>query len=177
MSLRAYARRRGVSAEAVSKAIMSGRLQASVVTVGGAPKIGDVELADREWEANTQPRADIPRGDPPEDGAAKVPNYNESRAIREAHAARREGALADLAEIEVREKLEELVPVDEARAYIVDRFAIVKTKILGVPTRVAQRFPHIATELEPVVDEFLREVLEELAVEPDDGDGEVEEKD
>jgi len=185
-SLRAYARQRGVSPEAVSKAIMTGRLKASVVQVGGQPKIADVELANREWDANTQPRIDQQQPTQPrspsrdddgddEDLPADIPPYKVSRARREAEAARREGALADLAEIEVAEKREELVPVDEARAYIIDRFAIVKTKILGVPTRVAQRFPNIAAEVEAVVDQYLREILEELAAEPD-GDGEGEEK-
>lgn len=178
-SLRAYAKRRGVSAEAVSKAITAGRLRDSVMMVDGAPKIGDVELADREWEANTRPRIDQPRPAlaPAEEPTeiAGVPDYNKSRALREAAAARRENALADLAEIEVEEKRGELVSVDEARSYIIERFAVVKTKLLGVPTRVAQRLPNLASEVEPVVDQYIREVLEELAAEPDDGDGEGEE--
>ncbi len=171
-SLRAYARRRGVSVEAVSKAVTAGRLRESVVIVGGKPKIADIELADREWTANTRPRVDHPVATAPALEAVDVPDYNESRALRESHAARREAALADLAEIEVAEKRDELVPVDEARAFMVDKFTTVKTLILGVPTQVAQRLPHLAAEVEPVVAELVRAVLEELAVEPDDGDGE-----
>jgi hypothetical protein len=180
-SLRAYARLRGVSPEAVSKAVMSGRLKESVVIVGGQPKIGDVGLADREWEANTQPRADLPLPSsspkPPDDEAPPapgVPPYNVSRAIREAAAARRENALADMAEIERDELRGELVSVDEARATVIDKFTVVKTKILGVPTRVAQRLPQFAVEVVPVVDELLREALEELAAERDDGEEEGE---
>lgn len=177
-SLREYARRRGVSAEAVSKAITAGRLKESVVTVGGKPKIGDVELADREWEANTRPRIDQPRPAAPAPAAAAdaadVPDYNVSRALREAAAARREAALADMAEIEVAEMRGELVPVAEARADVIGKFTVVKTKILGVPTRIAQRLPHLAAEVVPVVDELLREALEELAAEPDDGEEEGE---
>jgi phage terminase Nu1 subunit (DNA packaging protein) len=187
VSLRAYARRRGVSAEAVSKAVSEGRLAASVVRVRGAPKIADVELADREWEANTRPRVDLP----PDARAAgrrlgvdeavrdvlesavdeDVPDYFRSRALREAAAARREKALADMAEIEVEERRGELVKVDAARAGVIEKFTVVKTKILGVPSRVAQRLPHVSADDLRVIDDLLREALEELA-DGADGDGE-----
>jgi hypothetical protein len=187
-SLRAYAKLRGVSVEAVSKAIKAGRLRECVKFVDGVPKIADCELANREWDANTQPRIDQPTStrtvtkpspsddDDDEDLPADVPPYKVSRAKREAAAARREDALADMAEIERDEKREELVPVDEARAFIIDRFAIVKQKLLAVPNRVAQHLPHIASEVQPVVEQYLREVLEELAAEAGPGDGEGEEK-
>jgi phage terminase Nu1 subunit (DNA packaging protein) len=206
MSLSAYARRRGVSVEAVSKAVERGRLRGSIVMVGGKPKIGDAELADHEWQANTRPRIDQPPPAPPPpkttrerskakqglareleidtsaeaSGAADdselpagVPRYDVSRAVREFHAARREGALADVAEIERDKVREGVVPVEEVRAYINEKFTLVKNKLLGVPSRVAQRLPKLAKEVEPVVDELIREVLEELAAE-DDGDGEEE---
>lgn len=189
MSLRSYAKRRGVSVEAVSKAITAGRLRESVTTVDGKPKIADAELADREWEANTRPRIDQPRPPTTKRGAPvapidvvvsddetlppDVPNYNVSRAVREAAAARRENALADMAEIDVAEKRAELVPVADARADVINTFTTVKTKILGVPTRVAQRFPQHAAELVPVIDALLREVLEELSDDESDGDGDA----
>jgi hypothetical protein len=178
LSLSAYAKRRGVSHVAVSKAITAGRLSASVVRdERGAPKIADPELADREWAANTRPRIDHAtegpaEQEPPrarraapsaasEEGARpKPPDYNESRA-------RRESALADMAEIEVAERRGELVPVNEARADVVSRFTVVRTRLLGVPSRVAQRLPHLAGEVVPILDELLREALEELAVDGD----------
>lgn len=183
MSLRSYAKRRGVSVEAVSKAITAGRLRESVVTVDGKPKIANAELADREWEANTRPRIDqrTPAKKPAVDVVVSedetlpsdVPNYNVSRAVREAAAARRENALADMAELEAAEKKGELVPVAEARADMINTFTTVKTKILGVPTRVAQRFPQLGADVVPVIDALLREVLEELAGDESDGDGEA----
>lgn len=185
LSQSAYARQRGCSVEAVSKAIAEGRLTSAVILVDGVPKIADSEVADREWDANTRPRADRPRQprrsreatiEDDEDGdlPADVPPYKVSRARRESEAARREAALADLAEIEVAEKNEDLVPFDEARAYMIDKFTIIKTKLLGVPSRVAQQLPHIAAEVEPVIDGLIREVLEELATEDDDGGEEDE---
>lgn len=62
ISLRDYAKHRaaaglpGCSAEAVSKAVKSGRLRDSVVLIDGKPKIADPELADREWAQRSAPR-------------------------------------------------------------------------------------------------------------------------
>ncbi len=197
LSLRAYAKRVGVSVEAVSKAVTSGRLSASVVRdERGAPKIGDVELADREWAANTRPRVDYPPVAPPPDAAAPppkpspkpdaasrararpaptspqpigdVPDYNVSRAMREAHAARREAAMADRAELEVAEMRGDLVSVDAARADVTDIFKRLRTKLLALPSRTAQRLPSLAHQIVPVLDELIREALVELDEEADE---------
>ena len=181
MSLADYAKRRGVSAMAVSKAVAAGRLTASVVRdARGAPKIADPELADREWEANTRqriertasaPTARVLRLVPPvapstvaeplvaraPRGSAATTDYNESRA-------RREAALAGIAELELTKRRGDLVQVNEARADVVARFTLVRTRLLGVPSRVAQRLPHLAGEVVPVLDALLREALEELCV-------------
>lgn len=157
LSLRAYARRRGVSAEAVSKAITDGRLKESVTRVDGAPKIADPELADREWEANTRPRIDQVATD----GAAA--ELLASRTTREAAAARREVAQAELAELELQERRGQLVDAEEARAAVIAAFSLVKTRLLAVPSRVGQRLTHLADEVVPVVDELIREALQELA--------------
>lgn len=54
MTLGAYAKHRGCSKNAVSKAIKRGRLKMSVALDGsGQPKIADPDLADREWTQNT----------------------------------------------------------------------------------------------------------------------------
>lgn len=197
ISLTAYAKRRGVSPVAVSKAVASGRLSASVVRdERNAPKICDPELADREWTANTRPRIDhppsvprapadmgsAPRSEPAPDVQAAtsrprpprapagpqplddIPDYNESRARREAAAARKEVAHADIAELDAAERKGELVSVADARADVIDRFAIVRTRLLGIPSRVAQRMPTVAAEVVPVLDELLRDALEELAI-------------
>jgi hypothetical protein len=176
-SLRSYAKHRGVSVEAVSKAVTTGRLRASVTIVDGAPKIADVELADQEWAANTRSRADHPSSPSPKK-AERVsievaPDYHESRALRESHAARREAALADLAEIDLGERRAELVPADDARSYMINKFTVVKTRMLGVPSLMAQRLPDLAEQIVPVLESLVREVLEELAIDDDD-DGELE---
>jgi hypothetical protein len=186
MSLRTYAKRRGVSAEAVSKAIQVGRLRECVVRVDGQPKIADPDLADREWSATTRPRIDHPIVSPgpvappaghdrPADRATvdvgdALANIHVNRALREAALARKEAALADMAEIEVQVKRGQLVPVDEARVDVIDRFTVAKTKILGVATRVKQRMPHISGDDIRLIDDLLREALEELADAGGDGE-------
>lgn len=163
LSQSAYARRRGVSAEAVSKAIAEGRLRDSVVVVDGHGKIADAELADREWEENTRPRSDEPRAALPRD----LPEYYAARAVREGSAARREAAQADIAEIDLAKRRGQLIDADEARADVLAAYSLVKTRLLGVPSLVAQRLPHLAVEVQPVVDALIREALEELSA----GDG------
>ena len=58
IGIRAYARHRGVSPTAVSKAIKEGRLKRSVDHdhPRGWPQI-DIAMADQEWDANSDPRA------------------------------------------------------------------------------------------------------------------------
>lgn len=207
MTLTAYAARRGCSPKAVSKAIASGRLSASVThDQHGQPKIADADLADREWAANTRARADYaapkkatrvepsaepaPTSTPAAETAAPDPaprarakpkaepmtpasssgavspelaEYYAHRSARESAAARTAAVHAELAELELAERRGQMIPVETARLDVMERYAIVKTKLLGVPRRVAQRVPQIAAEVILVMDEMLREALEELA--------------
>lgn len=168
-----------MSVEAVSKAVAAGRLPRSVVIVNGQPKIGDVDLANQEWEANTRPRIDHPRVPHrgPRSSGGDDGVVGEHKEAYDAARARRESALADLAEIEVAEKRDELVPFEEAREYMIEKFTVAKTKILGVPSRLAQQLPHLAAEVTPVLDALLREAMEEFAIDEDGGDGEEEDED
>ena len=59
MTLTDYARRRGCSTAAVSKAVATGRLTSSVGRdAQGRPTILDPDAADREWDANTRARVE-----------------------------------------------------------------------------------------------------------------------
>lgn len=71
-----YARLRGVSDEAVRKAIKSGRLTHCVVEVKGKPWIGDVALANREWELNTDTKHHRKDAQPSPLVAATAPGLN-----------------------------------------------------------------------------------------------------
>ncbi len=77
--------------------------------------------------------------------------------------ARLMAAKAELAEIDVAERLGELIPVEKARASVFDRFTTVRTLILGVPSRLAQRDRSITKKQIDLVEELLREALTELA--------------
>lgn len=198
MSLTDYAKRRGVSTVAVSKAVARGRLSASVTRdERGQPKISDPDLADREWEERTRKRADMPpRGPiakpiasapPPrettddadgwEDGetidadargsAAEgaIPPYHRSQAVKAYHAARREAAMADTAELELEERRGILVESAQVYADFEDHIAVARTKLLAIPSRLGQEAPELAARVVPVAERLIREALEELAIE------------
>lgn len=94
ISIRAYATRKGISDTAVRKAIKSGRI---TLTKNG--KINPA-LADRQWEANTDPaqvyaiKEDSPARAASSETASSASSggigvsYQQSRAIREAYEAR-----------------------------------------------------------------------------------------
>ena len=186
ITLKAYAARRGVSAMAVSKAVATGRLNASVVRDHhGNPKIADPDLADVEWSANTRRRVDVqPSSRPAVQPASSsevakpatpvaprradlpdgVPTYHVSQAVRAAAAARREAAQADLAELELAERQGKLVDADVAHADITAHISMAKARLLGVPIRVAQEAPDVASRIVPIVDRCIREALEELTL-------------
>lgn len=105
-------------------------------------------VAERKAEAAAQVASDL--------DTAGVPPL----AVSEA---RLMAAKAEMAELDAAERRGELISTARARADVMDRFATVRTKILGVPSRVAQRMPTMATQIVPVLEELLREALAELA--------------
>lgn len=176
LTLTAYAARRGVSTMSVSRAIASGRLVASVGrTERGRPTILDPELADREWADHTRQRADQQEPDAPEveisaplpraaglpDG---IPPYKVSQAIRAAAAARRETSHANLAELEEAKQRGRLVDAKEAYADIEAHISMAKTRLMSLPSQLAQDMPDLADRVVPVAERRVREVLEELAL-------------
>jgi hypothetical protein len=141
LSLRAYAKHRGVSLKAVQKAIQSGRIK---TTADG--KV-DAERADADWERNTAPRqASIANSSPsvrrttaptpvPEVPRAEVSGggaleYSRARAVRENY-------LARLAKIEYEERLGKLVSRDEMQVAAFNKFRTFRDSMLNIPDRVA----------------------------------------
>jgi phage terminase Nu1 subunit (DNA packaging protein) len=110
----------------------------------------DAKLLRLEWEASTPLRATA-RGD----GAAL-------QAWREAKA-KREAAEAELAQIKLAKEQGALVDAKAIEARIVDVFTRSRNKLLGVPSKLKQRLPHLSVEDVATVDEEIRECLEELA--------------
>lgn len=173
-----YARHRGVSPAAVSKAIESGRLKHCLVNANGKVRITSAAMADLEWDANTnQAKA------PPAAGSATLPlePSDEPTSFNAAQTAERNWK-AKLLEIEYRTRVSELVDAKEVEARIVDDYTRVKTKLLGVPRRVKAALPHLSTTDILTLDALIRESLEDLAsskpagpLEDPDDDNETEE--
>jgi len=165
VSMREYARRRGVTTEAVSKAVKTGRIS----LVG---KKVDVQAADRDWAANTQPgqmaakktrkapakaskrRHVAPKEDAPA-GDSTVNNYANARA-------RREDYLARMAEVDFEERAGKLVDANEMKAAWLKLITEAKTRLLSVPIKCKSRIPGLSALDVSIIENVIRDELEEL---------------
>ena len=158
ISLRDYAKLRGVSVEAVSKAIKAGRLKKSVTYVNGKPKISDPSIADKEWQANTdqaKPSATTRKEKPQE---ATGQNYAQSRAIREGYQAR-------LAKLDYEEKSGKVHGTDECRVAQFNRARKARDMLMSIPDRVSPVLIGMtdAKEIHRLLLEEIRIVCNQLA--------------
>jgi len=158
LSLRAYAKHRGVSLAAVQKAIHSGRITPN------ADGLIDSDRADAEWNAKTRPgqrRAKmVPPTPPPQPAEAPAGSldYFRARAIRESY-------LARLAKIEFEERTAKLVSRDEVQVAAFTNGRTVRDNLLNIPDRLAAT---LAAETDPdrvhhLLSAEIRKALEELA--------------
>ena len=120
-----FARLRGVSPAAVSKAISSGRIAAAVVTHGGRELLA-LALATDLWQRNTLAQ-DVAAADPPGDDVADL-NTSRRRLLHHR---------ATLAELEAMQRRGELVPVSEVKAEAFSLARAVRDALMGLPDRVA----------------------------------------
>jgi hypothetical protein len=156
MSLRAYARHRGVSLRAVQKALQSGRI--SALEDGRL----DAEVADDNWARNTAPRPQLPskpakppaspksahhHAGAPRREATDPPKlesgleYSKARAVRESY-------LARLAKIDFEERTEKLVSRDEMQVAAFNRYRTFRDGMLNIPDRLAAV---LAAETDPAL--------------------------
>jgi phage terminase Nu1 subunit (DNA packaging protein) len=96
----------------------------------------------------------------PED---QLPSYTESQA-------RKMFEQANLLELERKQKEGLLLPAEQVERVWANSVTIARTKLLGVPTRLRQRIPHLTLEEIAIAEELIRESLEELAGGEDDGE-------
>ena len=129
-----FARLRGVSPAAVSKAISSGRIAAAVVTRGGRELL-DLAMATDLWQRNTLAQ-EVSAVDPPGDDVADL-NTSRRRLLHHR---------ATLAELEALQRRGELVPVSEVRAEAFTLARAVRDALLSLPDRVA---PLLAATADP----------------------------
>lgn len=125
VSIRGYAKHRGVSHTAVEKAVKQGRIR----IVDG--KI-DVEQADRDWNRNSSPvnkPETAPRAAASVEPLVAGPSFAQSRAVREAYEAR-------LAKLTYEERIKKLINADEMRVAAYNFSRMIRDRVLGVPDRV-----------------------------------------
>lgn len=141
VSLTEYSRQRGVSHEAVRKAVKVGRLSKSVV-FGPTGKARIIpSIADVEWTTNTDssqqrvPAVPPPRPAPepepePTSNEPRTATFQQARTLREAYMAR-------LAKLEFEEKSGKLVPSEAVKNEAFKTARIVRDNLLNIPDRVA----------------------------------------
>lgn len=151
MTLTEYAEHRGVSQPSVSRAVQSGRLRESVEHApNGRPLIVDVELADKEWAANTDAtkvRGDIEEGD--EDLIAATTRWKVAQA--------------DAVELKLRRERGELVRAADVERALAEAFSSARSSLLALPSQLRQDLPHLTLDDVARIDARVREALEALA--------------
>lgn len=183
------ARALGVTKEAVYAAIRTNRL--SVVRTGDGRELINSTTMREEWQRNTQKR--IGRGPKPpagttertpkrpgeltpaqrreqqaEQGEASAVDLNLARTTEDipdydVSRARTEHLKAELLELERKQKEQILVKAEEVEAKWVEIITMARTKILGIPTKAKQRIPDLDTDAIGLLDDIVRETLEDLA--------------
>lgn len=77
--------------------------------------------------------------------------------------ARRDAARAQLAEMQAKERAGELISAEAARATWASVAGIVKTALMAVPSKAKQEIPRLTLEEVGILEELIREALEEVA--------------
>jgi phage terminase Nu1 subunit (DNA packaging protein) len=172
VSLQAYGKHRrarnlsGGTTQAVTRAIRTRRLVASVVYVNGRPKIRDVAQADAEWARNTDHSKAPSTVKAQAAGARPVTSSSSPRDVAPslADAAMREkNARADLVELEYRMKIGELVPARAVEGAWSEMVTQMRTAVLAVPSKVKTLIPHLTRQELAQLNDLLAQALEALA--------------
>ena len=153
----------GVSRQSIYNAIKERRLSV-VVDADGTEKI-DSNTMREEWAKNTQTRINVgpvrqqekqPRAPRLGKTQESIPDYVESRA-------RTEHLKAELLELERQQKEGLLVKAEEVELKWVEIVTLARTKIMGIPTKAKQRIPDLDTDAVTMLEDIVRETLEDLA--------------
>lgn len=160
LSIRAYAKNRGVSEGAVRKAIKNGR-----ITKKENGKI-DANLADKEWQQNTDPaqlkevKRDKFEKKPREDSNNNLlgPSYQQSRAVKEAYSAK-------LLRLQFEKESKRLISVDEVKISAFNTARMTRDRILNIPDRVIPLLvgQNDIFEMKKILKEELVKALDELS--------------
>lgn len=173
MNFTQYAKHRGVTQQAVSYAVAEGRIPV-VVNKNTGRRYIDSEVADKEWDANTDYTHQPDRQKVSElrktkekvrakevDGVSTarpsgIPTITESKAIKEAF-------LARTAKLEYERLAGKLVNLEDANKEWLRIAGAVKSKMLSIPSKLKQKLPHLTLDDIATIDDEIREALSELA--------------
>lgn len=163
LSIRGYARHRGISDGAVRKAISVGR-----ISKNKNGKI-DSEIADREWLTNTNPARVKDVKEKQEDEIIsdndnvqiRQPmgaNYQQGRAVKEIYQAK-------LTRLQYEKESKKVMPVDEVRVIAFNTGRVIRDRMLNIPDRV---IPQLigrtdAFAMKEILTKEINKALEELA--------------
>jgi len=162
-----YARRRGVTREAVRQAIKTGRISLLRGKI-------DPKSADRAWAANTHPPGKggqnrgkrQPRAAKPGPKAALEPGVSPENggATFASTRTRREQALAEMAELDLARRRGELVPAQEVRAAAFKSGRRVRDMVLALPDRLSPRLVGLDQfAINVILTEELHRALKEIS--------------
>lgn len=173
LSFRKYAAHRGVSGEAVSKAVRTGRI--SVVVNEKGQRLIDPAVADKEWAENTYHNKRTTQGpmvkkpqpapapaqadDPVAPSQAGIPaSINQSKAIKEAYEAR-------IKKLDYEEKLGKLIDVDKVKVAAFKTGRVVRDNLLNIPNDLSGKLAAETDQkkIHHMLTEAITIVLQELA--------------
>ena len=160
LSIRGYARHRGVTESAVRKAINNGR-----INKGKNGKISP-EKADIEWNKNTDP-AQLKRASPEEKpdysqnsapNSLSGPSYQQSRAIKEAYGSK-------LLRLQFEKESKKLISVDDVKIAAFNAARMTRDRVLNIPDRVIPQLVGKTNifEMKEILKTELIKALEELS--------------
>ena len=160
LSIRGYAKHRGVTDAAVRKAIRQGR-----ISKGKNGKINP-KLADKEWLQNSDPAQikaestfetpDYSQNSAPT--SLSGPSYQQSRAIKEAYGAK-------LLRLQFEKESKKLISIDDVKVSAFNAARMTRDRILNIPDRVIPQLVGKTNifEMKEILKAELIKALEELS--------------
>ncbi len=164
LSIRGYARHRGVAESAVRKAISQGR-----ITKHKNGKINP-KIADKEWAQNSDPAqikaentsesSDHSKNPSQNPGLNTIsgPTYQQSRAIKEAYGAK-------LLRLQFEKESKKLISIDDVKVSAFNVARMTRDRILNIPNRVIPQLVGKTDifEMKEILKSELIKALEELS--------------
>jgi len=166
LTFKEYAEHKNVSPPAITYAVQSGRLKECVVENDNGMRFIDPEIADQEWEQNTD-KSKLAGGlalkEKYKELTIKKKDTNSEGFDYQYEKARLEKFKADKAELEVDRETRKLLLKDEVEDIWTDFILNSRSILLALPTRMAAQMPsEVQNEVECIAKDCVYEALSEL---------------